>query len=100
MISLHSSLLQILRKEQIKAICHAIIDSGKQYARKKRKPFPLMYPYYGTEYLGKSAAFTIHAGFKLHHYKLYIYILLTVFLLFCILLKRRYIAMVTVHFVV
>ena len=57
MISLHSSLLQILRKEQIKAICHAIIDSGKQYARKKRKPFPLMYSYYGTEYLGKSAAF-------------------------------------------
>ncbi|CAL8267124.1 unnamed protein product [Lota lota] len=44
--------LEILRKEQIKAICHAIINSGKQYARKKRKPFPLMYSYYGTEYLG------------------------------------------------
>ncbi|CAL8323106.1 unnamed protein product [Merluccius merluccius] len=44
--------MEILRKEQIKAICQAIIDSGKQYARKKRKPCPLMYCYYGTEYLG------------------------------------------------
>uniref|UniRef100_A0A667YKC5 LanC-like protein 3 n=1 Tax=Myripristis murdjan TaxID=586833 RepID=A0A667YKC5_9TELE len=39
-------------KDQIKSICHAIIESGKQYARRKRKPFPLMYSYYGTEYLG------------------------------------------------
>ncbi|KAF3812722.1 hypothetical protein GH733_019085 [Mirounga leonina] len=37
---------------QIKSICQAILDSGKQYAMKKRKPFPLMYSYYGTEYLG------------------------------------------------
>ncbi|XP_056145873.1 lanC-like protein 3 [Lampris incognitus] len=44
--------IEILSKEQIKAICQAIIDSGKQYARRKRKPFPLMYSYYGTEYLG------------------------------------------------
>lgn len=39
---------------KIKSICQAIIESGKQYARKKRKPFPLMYSYYGTEYLGKN----------------------------------------------
>nr|XP_023656614.1 lanC-like protein 3 [Paramormyrops kingsleyae] len=44
--------IEILSPEQIKAICQAIIESGKQYARKKRKPFPLMYSYYGTEYLG------------------------------------------------
>ncbi|KAF6730310.1 LanC-like protein 3 [Oryzias melastigma] len=42
----------ILSKDQIKSICQAIIESGKQYARRKRKPFPLMYSYYGTEYLG------------------------------------------------
>uniref|UniRef100_A0A3B5MP28 LanC-like protein 3 n=1 Tax=Xiphophorus couchianus TaxID=32473 RepID=A0A3B5MP28_9TELE len=42
----------VLNKDQIKSICQAIIESGKQYARRKRKPFPLMYSYYGTEYLG------------------------------------------------
>ncbi|XP_026001471.1 lanC-like protein 3 isoform X2 [Astatotilapia calliptera] len=46
--------IEILSKDQIKSICQAIIESGKQYARKKRKPFPLMYSYYGTEYLGKN----------------------------------------------
>lgn len=45
--------LQILSKDQIKSICQAITESGRQYARRKRKPFPLMYSYYGTEYLGK-----------------------------------------------
>lgn len=49
--------LQILSKDQIKSICQAIIESGKQYARRKRKPFPLMYSYYGTEYLGKKSSF-------------------------------------------
>ncbi|TMS06520.1 LanC-like protein 3 [Larimichthys crocea] len=44
--------IEILSKDQIKSICQAIIESGRQYARKKRKPFPLMYSYYGTEYLG------------------------------------------------
>ncbi|XP_077393768.1 lanC-like protein 3 [Festucalex cinctus] len=44
--------IEILSEDQIKSICQAIIESGKQYARKKRKPFPLMYAYYGTEYLG------------------------------------------------
>ncbi|XP_053733273.1 lanC-like protein 3 isoform X2 [Synchiropus splendidus] len=43
--------IEILSKDQIKSICQAIIESGKQYARRKRKPFPLMYSYYGTEYL-------------------------------------------------
>ncbi|KAG8508105.1 LanC-like protein 3 [Galemys pyrenaicus] len=43
---------RVLTPAQIKSICQAILDSGKQYALKKRKPFPLMYSYYGTEYLG------------------------------------------------
>lgn len=46
----------MLSKDQIKSICQAIIESGKQYARRKRKPFPLMYSYYGTEYLGKNTS--------------------------------------------
>uniref|UniRef100_G3X6C9 LanC-like protein 3 n=1 Tax=Bos taurus TaxID=9913 RepID=G3X6C9_BOVIN len=49
--SVHGN-LQVLTPAQIKSICQAILDSGKQYAMKKRKPFPLMYSYYGTEYLG------------------------------------------------
>ncbi|XP_067372677.1 lanC-like protein 3 isoform X2 [Channa argus] len=49
--------IEILSKDQIKSICQAIIESGKQYARRKRKPFPLMYSYYGTEYLGVAYLF-------------------------------------------
>lgn len=52
-----SFVLQILSKDQIKSICQAIIESGRLYARRKRKPFPLMYSYYGTEYLGKDSNF-------------------------------------------
>nr|XP_060626133.1 lanC-like protein 3 isoform X2 [Anolis sagrei ordinatus] len=44
--------LEILTPAQIKSICQAILESGKQYALRKRKPVPLMYSYYGTEYLG------------------------------------------------
>ncbi|XP_053560857.1 lanC-like protein 3 [Bombina bombina] len=44
--------IEVLTSAQIKAICHAILESGKQYSMKRRKPFPLMYSYYGTEYLG------------------------------------------------
>uniref|UniRef100_A0A8B9T594 XK-related protein n=2 Tax=Anas platyrhynchos TaxID=8839 RepID=A0A8B9T594_ANAPL len=44
--------MEVLTPAQIKSICLAILESGKQYAVKKRKPFPLMYSYYGTEYLG------------------------------------------------
>ncbi|XP_051260641.1 lanC-like protein 3 isoform X2 [Dicentrarchus labrax] len=49
--------IEILSKDQIKSICQAIIESGRQYARRKRKPFPLMYSYYGTEYLGVAYLF-------------------------------------------
>ncbi|XP_028657110.1 lanC-like protein 3 [Erpetoichthys calabaricus] len=44
--------IEVLSPDQIKAICQTITESGMQYAKKKRKPFPLMYSYYGTEYLG------------------------------------------------
>ncbi|XP_015276850.1 PREDICTED: lanC-like protein 3 [Gekko japonicus] len=44
--------VQVLTPAQIKSICQAILESGKQYALRKRKPVPLMYSYYGTEYLG------------------------------------------------
>ncbi|XP_030916053.1 lanC-like protein 3 [Geospiza fortis] len=44
--------ISVLTAAQIKSICLAILESGKQYAVKKRKPVPLMYSYYGTEYLG------------------------------------------------
>ncbi|XP_077155772.1 lanC-like protein 3 [Ranitomeya variabilis] len=44
--------MEVLTPAQIKSICVAILESGKQYSKKKRKPFPLMYSYYGTEYLG------------------------------------------------
>ncbi|RMC06279.1 hypothetical protein DUI87_15710 [Hirundo rustica rustica] len=44
--------VDVLTAAQIKSICLAILESGKQYAVKKRKPVPLMYSYYGTEYLG------------------------------------------------
>ncbi|XP_034610480.1 lanC-like protein 3 [Trachemys scripta elegans] len=44
--------MEMLTPVQIRSICQAILESGKQYAVKKRKPCPLMYSYYGTEYLG------------------------------------------------
>lgn len=33
-------------------LCESIVLSGKQYAKSKRSPFPLMYAYHSTEYLG------------------------------------------------
>ncbi|CAL8370789.1 unnamed protein product [Arctogadus glacialis] len=50
---------EILRKEQIKAICHAIIDSGKQYA----------YSYYGTEYLGAAHGLSAVLQMLLSHHE-------------------------------
>ncbi|VCX38978.1 unnamed protein product, partial [Gulo gulo] len=41
----YSQETEVLTPAQIKSICQAILDSGKQYAMKKRKPFPLMYSY-------------------------------------------------------
>ncbi|KAE8625380.1 hypothetical protein XENTR_v10006249 [Xenopus tropicalis] len=44
--------VEVLTPVQIRSICQAILESGKHYSKKKRKLFPLMYSYYGTEYLG------------------------------------------------
>ncbi|XP_078472337.1 lanC-like protein 3 [Lampetra planeri] len=44
--------IEILTDEETSTVCQAIVDSGKEYAARKRKPVPLMYAYYGTEYLG------------------------------------------------
>lgn len=33
-------------------LCESIVQSGRQYSKAKRSPFPLMYQYHGTEYLG------------------------------------------------
>uniref|UniRef100_A0A8D0H0G4 LanC-like protein 3 n=1 Tax=Sphenodon punctatus TaxID=8508 RepID=A0A8D0H0G4_SPHPU len=44
--------VEVLTQAQIRSICQAMLESGKQYSARKRKPFPLMYSYYGTEYLG------------------------------------------------
>ncbi|XP_047996476.1 lanC-like protein 3 homolog [Leguminivora glycinivorella] len=42
----------VLSSEEMHNICKVIVDSGREYAKKHRSPCPLMYHYYGTEYLG------------------------------------------------
>lgn len=42
----------VLPDKDIFDICHAIVESGKQYSRNHYSPCPLMYAYYHTEYLG------------------------------------------------
>lgn len=37
---------------QIIELCDAIVESGRQYARTKRSPLPLMFQYHDSEYLG------------------------------------------------
>ncbi|VDM30438.1 unnamed protein product [Hydatigera taeniaeformis] len=43
---------EVVSDETIFAICDAIIDSGTAYAKKYHSQCPLMFAYYGTEYLG------------------------------------------------
>lgn len=38
--------------QSIVEICESIVLSGREYAQAKRSPFPLMYAYHSTEYLG------------------------------------------------
>lgn len=38
--------------EEILEICESTVVSGRQYSKAKRSPFPLMYQYHSTEYLG------------------------------------------------
>ncbi|XP_059473543.1 lanC-like protein 3 homolog [Neocloeon triangulifer] len=42
----------VIADKDLMAICTVIVESGRQYARHHRSPCPLMYAYYGTEYLG------------------------------------------------
>ncbi|KAA3681201.1 uncharacterized protein DEA37_0007844 [Paragonimus westermani] len=42
----------ILPDETVYSICDAIVQSGLRYTRSHRSSCPLMYAYYGTEYLG------------------------------------------------
>ncbi|CAL1300919.1 unnamed protein product [Larinioides sclopetarius] len=43
---------EILPEEKVIKLCDAIVQSGVKYSKKHRSPCPLMYAYYGTEYLG------------------------------------------------
>lgn len=38
--------------DAIVELCESMVQSGRQYSRAKRSPFPLMYQYHSTEYLG------------------------------------------------
>lgn len=42
----------IVPVELMQELARVVVLSGKNYARKHRSPCPLMYAYYGTEYLG------------------------------------------------
>ncbi|CUT99051.1 Lancl1 protein [Echinococcus multilocularis] len=42
----------VVSDETIFAICDAIIDSGRAYAKRHHSQCPLMFAYHGTEYLG------------------------------------------------
>ncbi|CAL8083675.1 unnamed protein product [Calicophoron daubneyi] len=42
----------VLSDAHIYTICDSIIQSGQNYAKNQGSPCPLMYAYYGTEYLG------------------------------------------------
>jgi len=33
-------------------VCSTIVESGRAYAKQHKSPSPLMFSYYGTEYLG------------------------------------------------
>ncbi len=43
---------QVIPLDSILKICDKLLASGREYSRRRRSPCPLMYEYYGTEYLG------------------------------------------------
>lgn len=43
----------VVPKEITKPLFDTIVESGKQYSRHYHSRSPLMYAYYGTEYLGE-----------------------------------------------
>lgn len=40
------------QSERIVEICNSIVQSGREYSRTSNSPFPLIYQYHGTLYLG------------------------------------------------
>ncbi|CAM9257508.1 unnamed protein product, partial [Lampetra fluviatilis] len=42
----------VLTRDQIACLCSVMVTSGEEYARSTHSASPLMYAYYGTEYLG------------------------------------------------
>ena len=50
--ALSNSLQDVISIEGLHDLGKAILNSGRDYSRAKRSPSPLMYQYYGTEYLG------------------------------------------------
>ena len=43
---------EVVPLRDLVSICSAMVAKGAHYARRNRSPSPLMYEYYGTEYLG------------------------------------------------
>uniref|UniRef100_A0A224XD49 LanC-like protein 3 homolog n=1 Tax=Panstrongylus lignarius TaxID=156445 RepID=A0A224XD49_9HEMI len=43
---------QVIPEDLINKVCHSLVESGKNHAHRHRSPCPLMYTYYGIEYLG------------------------------------------------
>ncbi|RXG56860.1 LanC-like protein 3 [Armadillidium vulgare] len=43
---------EIIPEHEVEELLNTMISSGKQYSQAVRSPIPLMYHYYGTEYLG------------------------------------------------
>jgi len=48
---------KIIADLDIIQLCLTIVESGRNYSKKSRSIFPLMYSYYNTEYLGKYSYF-------------------------------------------
>lgn len=48
---------KIIADQDIIQLCLTIVESGRNYSKKNRSIFPLMYSYYNTEYLGKYSYF-------------------------------------------
>ncbi|XP_013400405.1 lanC-like protein 3 [Lingula anatina] len=51
-LTLHSKFGPVIPKEALHAVWKSIIQSGREYAKKRKLKCPLMYAYYETEYLG------------------------------------------------
>ena len=45
---------QVVPKTSMDALHDATVHSGRQYSKRHHSPCPLMYAYYGTEYLGRN----------------------------------------------